>query len=82
MGSGFASRLVSDMARLGHRWGTIALLLAASVIALVVSLIPAYAGGGCATPGRDGVAHTQRRHQHLLPGQRHRRGGVDEHRIG
>jgi hypothetical protein len=28
-GSGFASRLVSDMARLGHRWGTLALLLAA-----------------------------------------------------
>src|SRR5216683_4589723 len=56
MGSGFASRLVSDMARLGQRWGTLALLLAAGVIALVGSPIPAYAAGGCATPGRDGVA--------------------------
>src|SRR6202171_4310836 len=44
------------MARLGQRGGTLALLLAAGVIALVVPSIPAYAAGGCATPGRDGTA--------------------------
>ena len=43
------------MARLGHRWGTLALLLAAGIIALVVPSIPAQAAGGCATPGRDGT---------------------------
>src|SRR5437763_707067 len=31
------------MARLGHRWGTLALLLAAGIIALVVPSIPAQA---------------------------------------
>ncbi len=41
---------------MGHRGGTLALLLAAGVIALVVPSIPAYAAGGCATPGRDGTA--------------------------
>jgi uncharacterized repeat protein (TIGR01451 family) len=44
------------MARSGHRWGTLVLGLAAAVIALVVPSIPAYAAGGCATPGRDGTA--------------------------
>src|ERR1700736_647969 len=44
------------MARLGQRGGTLALLLAAGVIALVVPSIPAYSAGGCATPGRDGTA--------------------------
>ncbi|HKV32183.1 MAG TPA: hypothetical protein VJT14_14360, partial [Candidatus Dormibacteraeota bacterium] len=44
------------MARLGHRGGTLPLLLAAGVIALGVPSIPASAAGGCATPGRDGTA--------------------------
>ena len=44
------------MARLGHRWGILALVLAAALIALVVPSIPAAAAGGCATPGRDGTA--------------------------
>ena len=44
------------MARSGQRWGTLALLLVAGVIGLVVPSIPAYAAGGCATPGRDGTA--------------------------
>src|SRR6202022_1176503 len=52
----FTHRLVTVMARLGQRGGTLALLLAAGVIALVVPSIPAYAAGGCATPGRDGTA--------------------------
>src|SRR3982074_3694664 len=50
----FARRLVTDMAHSGHRGGTLALLLAAGVLALVVPSIPAQAAGGCATPGRDG----------------------------
>src|ERR1700704_3372421 len=54
MVSGAPLRLATDMARMGHRWGTLALVLAAGVIALVVPSIPAYAAGGCATPGRDG----------------------------
>jgi hypothetical protein len=44
------------MARLGHRGGTFALLLAAAVIAVVVPWIPAESAGQCATPGRDGTA--------------------------
>ncbi|HVS07651.1 MAG TPA: hypothetical protein VHK65_15995, partial [Candidatus Dormibacteraeota bacterium] len=44
------------MARLGHRGGTLALLLAAAVIAVVVPSIPAESAGQCATPGRDGTA--------------------------
>src|ERR1700730_8187031 len=44
------------MASAGHRGGTLALLLAAGVIALVVPSIPAEAAGQCATPGRDGTA--------------------------
>src|ERR1700716_1928836 len=52
----FARRLVTDMAHSGHRGGTLALLLAAAVLALVVPSIPASAAGGCATPGRDGTA--------------------------
>ena len=52
----FVARLVTDMARSGHRGGTLALLLAAGVLALVVPSIPASAAGGCATPGRDGTA--------------------------
>src|ERR1700737_4505239 len=52
----FTHRLVTVMARLGRRGGALALLLAAGVIALVVPSIPAYAAGGCATPGRDGTA--------------------------
>src|SRR3979411_3409712 len=52
----FARRLVTDMAHSGHRGGTLALLLAAGVLTLVVPSIPAQAAGGCATPGRDGTA--------------------------
>ena len=52
----FVARLVTDMAHSGHRGGTLALLLAAGVLALVVPSIPASAAGGCATPGRDGTA--------------------------
>src|ERR1700704_7174137 len=52
----FARRLVTDMAHSGHRGGTLALLLAAGVLALVVPSIPAQAAGGCATPGREGTA--------------------------
>lgn len=44
------------MARSGHRWGILALVLAAALIALVVPSIPAVAAGGCATPGCDGTA--------------------------
>src|SRR3981081_2986334 len=44
------------MARSGHRRGTLVLLLAAGVLALVVGSVPATAAGGCATPGRDGTA--------------------------
>src|ERR1700680_4448756 len=44
------------MARLGRRGGTLALLLAAGIIALVVPSIPAESAGQCATPGRDGTA--------------------------
>ena len=51
----FVARLVTDMAHSGHRGGTLALLLAAGVLALVVPSIPASAAGGCATPGRDGT---------------------------
>src|SRR3989454_8663455 len=53
---GAACRLVTDMARTGHRGRTLVLLLAAGVLALVVPSIPAHAAGGCATPGRDGTA--------------------------
>src|SRR3989440_5443237 len=52
----FVARLVTDMAQSGHRGGTLALLLAAGVLALVVPSIPASAAGGCATPRRDGTA--------------------------
>src|SRR5438874_13198288 len=52
----FVARLVTDMARSGHRGGTLALLLAAGVLAPVLPSIPAPAAGGCATPGRDGTA--------------------------
>ena len=44
------------MARWGHRGGTLVLLLAAGILALVIPSIPAQAAGGCATPGRDGTA--------------------------
>src|SRR2546428_4907540 len=53
---GAACRLVTDMARAGHRGRVFVLLLAAGVLALVVPSIPAHAAGGCATPGRDGTA--------------------------
>src|SRR3989442_5183026 len=53
---GAAGRLVTDMARAGHRGRVVVLLLAAEVLALVVPSIPAHAAGGCATPGRDGTA--------------------------
>src|SRR2546422_4943392 len=56
MGFGVTRRLVTDMARAGHRGRTLVLLLAAGVLALVVPSIPASAAGGCATPGRDGTA--------------------------
>src|SRR3989440_12707957 len=42
----FVARLVTDMAHSGHRGGTLALLLAAGVLALVVPSIPASAAGG------------------------------------
>src|SRR3984893_13114343 len=44
------------MARLGRRGGTLALLLAGGIIAVVVPSIPAESAGQCATPGRDGTA--------------------------
>src|SRR2546428_6617652 len=53
---GAAGRLVTDMARAGHRGRVFVLLLAAGVPALGVQSIPAHAAGGCATPGRDGTA--------------------------
>src|SRR2546423_4493269 len=56
----FVARLVTDMAHSGHRGGTLALLLAAGVLALVVPSIPASAAGGCATPRRDGTASLTR----------------------
>src|SRR3989442_6666746 len=53
---GAAGRLVTDMARAGHRGRVVVLLWAAGVLALVVPSIRAHAAGGCATPGRDGTA--------------------------
>src|ERR1700681_916533 len=52
----FSFRLVSNMASAGHQRRALVLLLAAGVLTLVVPSIPAYAAGGCATPGRDGTA--------------------------
>src|SRR2546423_8996599 len=65
----FVARLVTDMAHSGHRGGTLALLLAAGVLALVVPSIPASAAGGCAPPRPAGPDPLYARIKTPLPGE-------------